>query len=415
MKDLEIVTLDNGLKIYLLNDPNKHTTYINLIVNYGGIDNIFYINNKKYVMRDGLAHFIEHLVLESSIYGDLMENFGKMGIISNGLTSINRTQFYIDTVDHIYDSLKVLIKGIHTPVINKDVIENIRKPILEEKRKSLDNKYSVLYNACLNSILDNNRYKSILGELNDIKDINEDIIKIVFNAMYKPNNEIIVIGGRFDRDIILNTINDAYNSLSFNNDLVTKFKYPHKITVNKKKSIIKTSSGINRGVVTIKLNTVNLSGLDKLNLDMFLSFFLKMNFGITSKLNKELIDNKIINGGIVYSNFVVEGYHYIRIESDTNNVKVFINKIIEYLICKKFEYNNELFELFKKNTIINLITRNDSIYDIVDPFIDNVVSFDYEGIDKISDVEDTTFDEFKNSINNLDFTNYNVTILKDNK
>ena len=28
-----------------------------------GIDNSFYVNNKKYVMRDGLAHFIEHLVL----------------------------------------------------------------------------------------------------------------------------------------------------------------------------------------------------------------------------------------------------------------------------------------------------------------------------------------------------------------
>ena len=414
MKDLEIVVLDNGLKVYLLNDPTKHTTYMNLIVNYGGIDNTFYINNKKYVMRDGLTHFIEHLVLESSIYGDLMENFGKMGIISNGLTSINRTQFYIDTVDHVYDGLKVLIKGIHSPVINNEIIENIRKPILEEKRKSLDNKYSLLYHTCLNSIIDNKKYKSILGELKDIKSINETKIKLAFNAMYRPNNEIIVIGGRFDRDLILKTIKDSYNSLEFNNDLIIKEKTLHKSTVNRKKTIIKTNSGINRGVITVKLDTLNLSGLDKLNLDMFLAFFLKMNFGITSKLNKELLNKRIINGGIVYSNFVVEGYHYIRIESDTNNVKVFINKIIEYLICKKFEYNNELFELFKKNTIINLITRNDSIYDIVDPFIDNLVSFDYEGIDKISDVEDTTFDDFVSSIKTLDFKNYSISILKDN-
>lgn len=414
MKDLEIIILDNGLKVYLLNDPNKHTTYINLIVNYGGIDNSFYVNNKKHVMRDGLAHFIEHLVLESSIYGDLMENFGKMGIISNGLTSINRTQFYIDTVDHIYDGLKVLIKGIHSPIINKEVIEKIRKPILEEKRKNLDNKYSLLYNTCLNSILDNKKYKSILGDIKDIQSINEEKIKLAFNAMYRPSNEIIVVGGRFDKDLILKTINDAYNSLDFNEDKVIKIKSPHKSSVNKKKTIIKTNSGINRGVVTIKLDTLNLSGLDKLNLDMFLSFFLKMNFGITSKLNKELLQNKIINGGIVYSNLIVEGYHYIRIESDTNDINIFINKIIEYLNNKDFEFNEELFESFKKNTIINLITRNDSVYDIVDPFIDNLVSFDYEGIDKISDVEDTTFDDFKNSINNLDFTNYSISILKDN-
>jgi len=414
MKDLEIVTLDNGLKVYLLNDPTKHTTYINLIVNYGGIDNTFYVNNKKYVMRDGLAHFIEHLVLESSIYGDLMENFGKMGIISNGLTSINRTQFYIDTVDHVYDGLKVLIKGIHSPIINKEVIENIRKPILEEKRKSLDNKYSLLYNTCLNSILDNKKYKSILGELKEIQSINEEKIKLAFNAMYRPSNEIIVIGGRFDKDKILKTIKDAYNSLEFNNDIVIKDKALHKITINKKKTIIKTNSGINRGVITIKLDTVDLSGLDKLNLDMFLSFFLKMNFGITSKLNKELLNKRIINGGIVYSNFVVEGYHYIRIESDTNDVNKFTNTIIEYLNNKEFVFDRALFEMFKKNTIINLITRNDSIYDIVDPFIDNLVSFDYEGIDKISDVEDTTFDDFVSSIKTLDFKNYSISILKDN-
>jgi len=414
MKNLECIVLDNGLKVYLLNDPNKHTTYINFIVNYGGIDNTFYVNNKKYVMRDGLAHFIEHLVLESSIYGDLMENFGKMGIISNGLTSINRTQFYIDTVDHVYDGLKVLIKGIHSPIINKDIIEKIKRPILEEKRKSLDNKYSLLYNTCLSSILDNKRYKSILGELKDIDSINENKIKLAFNAMYRPSNEIIVIGGKFDRDLILKTIRDTYNSLKFNNDIVVKEKIIHKSSVNKKKTIIKTNSGINRGVVTIKLDTVDLSGLDKLNLDMFLSFFLKMNFGITSKLNKELLDNKVINGGIVYSNFVVEGYHYIRIESDTNDVNTFTNRITEYLNNKEFVFNEELFEIFKKNTIINLITRNDSVYDIVDPFIDNIVSFDYEGIDKISDVEDTTFDDFVSSISSLDFSNYNITILKGN-
>lgn len=414
MKDLEIVTLDNGLKVYLLNDPTKHTTYINLIVNYGGIDNCFYVNNKKYVTRDGLAHFIEHLVLESSIYGDLMENFGKMGIISNGLTSINRTQFYIDTVDHVYDGLKVLIKGIHSPIINNDVIENVRKPILEEKRKSLDNKYSILYNTCLNSILDNKKYKSILGDIKDIQSINEKKIKLAFNAMYRPSNEIIVIGGRFDKDLIVKTIRDTYSSLEFNNDIVIKEKIIHKSTVNKKKSIIKTNSGINRGVITIKLDTISLSGLDKLNLDMFLSFFLKMNFGITSKLNKELLNDKIINGGIVYSNFVVEGYHYIRIESDTNDVNKFINRIINYLNKKEFVFDRDLFEMFKKNTIINLITRNDSVYDIVDPFVDNVVSFDYEGIDKISDVEDTTFDDFVSSIKTLDFTNYSISILKDN-
>ena len=412
MKTVEKIKLNNGLKIYLLKDNTKHTTYINLIVNYGGIDNTFSIDNKKIVLKNGMAHFIEHLVLESSMYGDLMENFGKMGIISNGLTSINRTQFYIDTVDHIYDGLKVLIKGIHNPIINDNIIENIKKPILEEKRRSLDNKYSLLYNKSLNSILDNKRYNSILGELKDIENINEKNVNLAFNAMYRPDNEIIVIGGRFDRDKILEIIKESYSTLNFDKKNIIKLKEKHRVGVNKVKNIIKTNTGINRGLITIKLNTLNMTGIEKLNLDMYLAYFLKMNFGITSALNKEMIDNKIVNNGIIYSNFVVEGYHYIRIEADTKDTNKFINRIIKFFKDKDYYFNEELFELYKKNTIINLITRKDSIYDIVDPFIDNIVSFDYEGLDKISDVEESTFDEFKRSIENLDFMNYIITILK---
>ena len=58
MVNLEHVRLDNGLNVYLLNDNSKHTTYINLIVKYGGMDNTYYINNKKIVNKNGMAHLI---------------------------------------------------------------------------------------------------------------------------------------------------------------------------------------------------------------------------------------------------------------------------------------------------------------------------------------------------------------------
>ena len=52
MVNLEHVRLDNGLNVYLLNDNSKHTTYINLIVKYGGMDNTYYIkafNNEEVI------------------------------------------------------------------------------------------------------------------------------------------------------------------------------------------------------------------------------------------------------------------------------------------------------------------------------------------------------------------------------
>ncbi|MBQ3020619.1 MAG: insulinase family protein [Bacilli bacterium] len=409
---LEKIILDNGLKVFFLNDNDKHTTYINLIVNYGGIDNKFKVNNKVYTMKDGMAHFIEHLVLESTKYGDLMHNFGKIGIRSNGLTYINRTQFYIDTVDHIYDSTKVLIKGIHSPIINKEVIDNIKKPILEEKRRSLDNKYNELYTRSLNNILDNNKYKTILGELKDIENIKESDIRLCFESFYRPSNEVIVVAGRFDREEMINTIKDAYNSLEFSNSIVNKVIAKHKNKVNKEKDIIKSDLHIDRGVITIKLDTKHYTPYDKLQLDLCLSCFLRMNFGLVSKFNKEMIDKKIINNGIGFSNYIIEGYNYIKIDTDSNRINEFVNNVIEYLDKKEFVFDEELFNLYKKSFIINLILRDDNIYNVVDPFIENFINFNYEDLDKISDLENTSFNNFKKSIEKLDFSNYSITILK---
>ena len=198
---LEKIELENGLKIYLINDPNKHTAYINLIVKFGGINNKIIYNNKKHNIKSGTAHFLEHLVLESNECGDIMSIFSANGVGSNGFTSIDRTQFYIDTVYDVTKYLSLLLKGIHSPIINKNVINKIKGPILEEKRRSLDNKNSSnIYNTSLSSVLNNKGFKSILGDLEDIESINKEDLVTAFNTFYRPENEIIVIGGRFDKE-----------------------------------------------------------------------------------------------------------------------------------------------------------------------------------------------------------------------
>lgn len=412
MSKLEIVELDNGLKVYLINDNTKHTTYMNLIVKYGGIDNEFIFDNKKYKIKNGMAHFIEHLVLESSVYGDLMEMFGRMGIRSNGITSIDKTQYYVDTVDHIYDSLKVLIKGIHNTVITDDIIHNIKLPILEEKRRSLDNKYSVLYNKGISNIMDNKKFNTVLGDLKEIDSININKVKLCLETFYRPSNEIIVIGGRFDRDEILDTIKSTYNSLKFSDKELIKVREKHRKKVNSKKSVLKVNTGIGRTLVTLKLDTIDMSPLEKLKLDLYLFCYLRMNFGIMSKMYKTMLEDGIVNGGIGFSNNMLEGYHVVRIEADTKESRLFTNRILNYLSDKKYVFDEELFNLYKRNYIIDLITRTDSIYDMVDPLIDNIISYDYHELDSIEVWNSLDFKEFKKYIKLLNFNNYSIVELK---
>ena len=324
---LNKIKLDNGLTIYLLPDNNKHTTYINLIVNFGGLNNKIIINNKKYNIKNGTAHFLEHLVLESSKYGDLMKFFGINGVGSNGFTSIDRTQFYIDCVENVENNLGILLSGIHEPIISDEIIDKIRGPILEEKKRSLDNKdTSSIYNASLNSILDTKGFKSILGDIEDINNINKNDIELAFNTFYRPENEIIVIGGKFNKDNILNVINEVYNDIKFNKDNIVKPTIIHKNTVNKKKVIIKEDISLEKSIISFKVDDLDMKPYDKLMLDTYLYYFLKNNFSVVSKLNTKLVNEDIIIGNINYSCNLVEGYHVIRIEANIKNKKLFFKK-----------------------------------------------------------------------------------------
>lgn len=412
MKELEKVVLNNGLTIYLLNDNTKHTTIANLIVNFGGLDTEVVVDSKKYNIANGMAHFLEHVVLESTMFSDLMDNFGKKGIVSNGLTSLNSTRFYIDTVENFDENLELLIKGIHSPIFDDEAIEDIRKPILEEKRTSLDNKFANLYNANLRTLLNNKKFKNILGDIKDIENITTRDLKMCFETFYKPSNEIIVIIGKFDRENILALIQKTYNSISFCENKVDKVIKPYNMMVNKKKRIVKCNTNIGRTVVTFKLDTMNLSGYEKVMLDVYLFSFLKMNFGVMSNLNKRLLNEGVIVGNMAFSCSILEGYHVVRIEANTNNSKEFTDIVAKFILNKEYKFYEDLFELYKKGFIIDLITRNDNLYSILEPLIENIVTFGYESLDKIESLEEINLKTLIEKVESLDFSNYSITELK---
>ena len=132
-------------------------------------------------------------------------------------------------------------------------------------------------------------------------------------------------------------------------------------------------------------------------------------------LNTNLVNRNIIIGNINYSCNLVEGYHVIRVEANTKKMNLFNDIILDYFKNKKFIFDEEYFNLCKRNYIIDLITRSDDIYRTIDPLIENIVSFKYDGLDTIKDIENILFDTYKDIILNLDFSNYNIAILKKNK
>lgn len=157
---------------------------------------------------------------------------------------------------------------------------------------------------------------------------------------------------------------------------------------------------------------MNLSGYEKVMLDVYLFSFLKMNFGVMSNLNKRLLNEGVIVGNLAFSCSILEGYHVVRIEANTNNSKKFTDIVTKFILNKEYKFYEDLFELYKKGFIIDLITRNDNLYSILEPLIENIVTFGYESLDKIEGLEEMNFETLIKNVETLDFSNYSITELK---
>ena len=95
-----------------------------------------------------------------------------------------------------------------------------------------------------------------------------------------------------------------------------------------------------------------------------------MFFGVTSRLYKELVKDKIITGGISTSSTLFDKFLVISIGTYTDDGDIFINKVMD-TINKLDDFNEEIFKLYKKNIIVSLILREENIIHTLFPFIDN--------------------------------------------
>lgn len=407
MKKNKIISLENGLKIVIYQDNTKHSMFAELIVNYGAIDKDFILGNTEFHICDGVAHFLEHLLLEHSIYGNAMKHFQNNYIKSNGLTSSEFTKFYIHTVKDFKENLKKLIKIVNVPNFNEEDIETTKGAIFEEIKKYKDNKFAD-FNTLINSCLFKNiGFKTVLGSEKELSSIDYNIAKLCYDVFYRPSNQILAIAGNIDIDEIVELVKSIYSDIEKNE---VDYK---KIDFNEPNEVSKHSACIYKDVtkeymsLNYKINISHLSSFEKVKLTFYLTDFLSYSFGQTSDAYKKLIEDNISVNKINYGYHFIDSFVIVEIGTYTSKFDKFSNMIVDIMKNKKVDEDD--FEIRKKRSIISLITREDDFINMIMPFVDNVAIFNYYHIDEIKDIEASNFNDYKNMIFSLDFSNYCIT------
>ena len=411
--NLEKLTLENGMKIYLYKDSTKHSTFVNFITKYGGFYNDFKIDDKGYNIPNGMAHFIEHLLIETSKYGNLIHVLGEKQMSTNGVTYTDMTQFYFNAVENVEFGIETLIRAINEADFNQEDIEKTKGAIYQEVRMQRDNKFRVLNDVKMKNIFKKIPYINNLGDLNNVMNFSYEQVKLCYDAFYNPNNQIVVVAGNFDVEKVKKIIIDICSKYENNFNSVKLIDYNEPKEVDKKSDIVKMPTGKQFVDITYKIDISNLTYKDILKLDFYLDIFNRMNFGTTSSVYQKLFEEKVIVDSINSTYWVLDNYYLLSVGAYTDEDDKFL-KEIKKVFSGNFIFDKELFDLYCKQCKMNISIRPDSLSSMILPFIDNIVSFEYEYFDTVNDINDFSLKELEDYMNSFDFSNYTVIKIVNN-
>lgn len=414
MSKIENIKLDNGLNIYLYNDMRRHSTFFQFTTKCGGTYKDFIFDGKEYHLQDGVAHILEHYIVECNKVGHFLDMLGEKQMSTNASTSPTSTGYYFETVENVLYGIKTMLEGINSVIFDKDKLEKLKNPIYQEIRGKKDNRFYHLNRLRMENLFNNIKYRDVGGLVEDVQNTTIDDIKTLYDAFYHPANQIIFIAGNFNKDEIINEIKKFYDNHKFEKHEVKLIDYNEPIEIKKKEDILYFPTPLEYESITFKIDISKYSPVERLDLDFYLNCFYMLFFGITSPLYKELVDKEIIPEGINCGDIKVGNFLLVSIGAYTRDVKVFRESVLNK-IKSLDDFDEEKFELKKKLCITGLVLRDENIFNMILPFINNVIEFDYPYVDKVEDIERTNINTFKEAIKKIDFSNYIVTIIKEKK
>ena len=147
--DLYEETLDNGLKVYIAPKKNTNNIYATFTTKYGSVDTKFKVDDKVITSPDGIAHFLEHKMFETSSGVDPFAIFDQNGAESNAATSNYKTSYLFSGPTNFKENLITLLDFVQDPYFTDENVEKEKGIIIEEIRMCDDNPGRVGYNATL--------------------------------------------------------------------------------------------------------------------------------------------------------------------------------------------------------------------------------------------------------------------------
>lgn len=317
-------THPSGLGIYLIPKKGYSETYAIFGTRYGSVDSKFIVPGETEVTEvpDGIAHYLEHKMFDQPDGSNVFDKFAKYGGNANAFTSFNMTAYLFTATEHIEENLAALMDYVQSPYYTDETVQKEQGIIGQEIKMYDDSGNWKLFFNLLNCLYQNHPVKKeIAGTVKSISHITPEYLYKCYNTFYNLSNMSIVVVGGFDVKSVLDVIEKGVKKNEPFTEEIKKIYEDEPGEIAKPYAEQSLSVASPLFMIGFKDTDTGYGGEKLLQKYIEVSILLKMLFGRSSRLYRELYESGLINNTFQTDYTVQPSYAYSAIEGESRDSK----------------------------------------------------------------------------------------------
>jgi len=200
----------NGVRLLLFPDGSRPTVTVNLTVFVG--------SRHEGSGEGGMAHLLEHMVFKGTpSHPNIPALLQERGARFNGTTNSDRTNYY-ETLPADGENLEIALRleadRLVNSLIRKEDLASEMSVVRSEFERSENSPQRVLMQKMMAAAFAWHNYgKPTIGNRSDIERVPVEKLRVFYEKYYQPDNIMLVIAGRFDRERALELTTKYFGSL----------------------------------------------------------------------------------------------------------------------------------------------------------------------------------------------------------
>ena len=376
-QDIQVETLPNGLKIYLL--PVKGAPVVTTMVAYkvGAAD--------EDVDQTGLSHYLEHLLFKGTDKlkpGDIDRMTQRNGGSNNAYTSEDMTVYHFDfAADRWKQGLEVEADRMRqTRIDDKHEFQQEKGAVISELKGGEDRPGELEYKAILPLLFpkDSPYAHPVIGEEKHVRAATAEIILRHYNKWYHPNNASVIIAGGFDPKEAVELVTKLFGKIP-KSELPERKPTP-KAAVREKLVRKEFTSKFDVARCTIGFNGAKIGDPDDYVLDVLSTV---LSTGKTSRLHKRLVEGELLVNGISSGNNAgrYPGWFSVQLDMLKGKNRAKAEAVVFEELAKMAEelIGGEELKRARRQILASFIFSRESVHNLADAVAKSVTneSLDY--------------------------------------